>query len=91
MSKQDLRDEIQQATATFEANGGEITYRREAKAMITCQVCRHRRYVSVKYAMTFGRACIKCGHPTSVEWMPCHERWTTRRARGRVPDPLNAP
>jgi transcription elongation factor Elf1 len=68
MSKQTMRTEIEKLTADYHQNGGTITRQREHKTTITCRACGHRRYVSVGYAVTFGRTCIRCGSSTTTDW-----------------------
>lgn len=64
MTKQKQRAELERLCAEYD---GPISKGVGQRVVIACTACRHRRTVAVAFALSFGRACNKCGAKTRIE------------------------
>jgi hypothetical protein len=65
-SKQQLRhDELEQIMKDYQQNGGAIS-RSADKVNLYCHSCGFRRYGSLRYFLTYGQSCGRCGARTRM-------------------------
>lgn len=67
-AKASTHAEIAKLIDDYIAQGGVIHRCREGNVATTCPACGHLRYVTLEYAQSFGRRCIKCGSATAIQW-----------------------
>jgi hypothetical protein len=61
--RQDQHDEVERLTEAYKAAGGTINKTKDRLNFI-CSACGHRRCGSIKYFVSFGQACSRCGART---------------------------
>jgi hypothetical protein len=63
--QQDRHDEVERLTEAYKAAGGTISKTKDRVNLI-CHSCGFRRYGSIRYFLTYGQACSRCGARTRI-------------------------